>query len=91
MLVDWERETSIRCVQIRHLKNDFRPFFFSKIAQVEIPDLSSILATCECFEYEYHEVIFLDLPIQFGQGVHRYKVKSVQRSKTQKVTWHVKQ
>ena len=60
---DLEREIIVHCVQIRHLKNDFRPTFLSKILRVEIPDLSSILPTFEYSQYEYHEVLVLDLPI----------------------------
>ena len=62
-LVDLEREIIVHCVQIRHLWNDFRPTFLSKILRVEIPDVSSILPTFEYFQYEYHEVLVLDLPI----------------------------
>ena len=48
-LVELEREIIVHSVQIRHLTNDFRPTFSSKILRVEIPALSSILPTFENF------------------------------------------
>ena len=35
-LVEFEREISVHCEQIRHIWNDFRPTFLSKILRVEI-------------------------------------------------------